>query len=745
MAIITVLTVLAVTVPLQVDEAHERGVYEQLHGRGRNTVSELDGKTLAVRVYADWKTAPNEFELVSLPIENKRVVIDPNASAVPFAVVVAGEDQQDEAVKARLGDYIGAWTVTKRFDLVSPFVEPPARLKPQWQFTDALGEPLPGATVAISVGEFGGLRIRLDRATLDDAGRLQWRALHGNLRMVYFTVSHPDYGHAEAVHHLGLNEEVVVPLVRTGTVAADRAIRGRVMAPSGRPVGGATIECSEVRTLGEGLINGLDNRSKGITDANGAFSFYMPNQVRRDRRGELIPPKSRYDVRIEAPKALGLLPYGEPIENGRESLIVLERGDRMRRFRFEDEDGEITDPARLERITVTLRRPDRRPLMLRHKDWKDGAALVPGTYEASMRGAGEECRFEPVEVTAESPDEVVFALPPAVTYYGRVVHGATGRPMAGAFVLAMHAVASDRRLCDLTRAEWDALHSLPTEPAADEPTLAPLRKMYAFTKVVRTDAEGVYTVTLEPEEEFYGFIAFERDFLAVMYRRSYLTPDEDRFAEVPPMKLFAAAKVLVEPMVDQEHVSIMPKWVIERQGRPAWVEDLLRLNDNRQSSLEYDRWLKPNLRQPVHIPAAVTLRLELETPYEEEFCSLPIPQPLYLMQGEVVDLGRFTLEPALPVQVRVVDSGGHALEGIPIRPLWVRDDGRHWGVPHITDEQGVSRFHVTPHSNGSFGVLYHGNGVNLKEIMEYRVGGWEDAEREFTFQISDEMLTYLLQ
>lgn len=745
-----ILAGILLTIPLQTDEAFSRELlrtYRESYVARQGAASDLDGKTLVLRLCTDWEDAPNEFSPLRIRFAGDRVTIKPGGATVPFLVVITPEDQEDEAVKAAFGDHIGVWTVTKELTLRLPFPRAPGRGRQQWQFVDALGESLAGATVEISLAEYRGPRIPVGRTTLDDTGRLAWRTLAGNLRMVYFTVSHPDYGCAEAGQFFGLDDTIILPLVRRDTPAAERAIYGRIVDPNGVPVAGAAIQCLNIRTLGEGLINSFDESRKGITDANGAFSFYMPNRKSRDDRGELIPPKSQYHVRIDAPKKLGLLPYAKPIENGRETLVVLERGDRVRRLRFEDLNGAIIDPAKLEAITVALRTPDRNVLMLHYDDWREGAPLMPGTYEASMRETSGELRFEPVEVTRDSPQEVVFKLPAGLTYYGRVVHGITGRPMPGAFVLAMTSTGSDMQLGELTAEQWDALHSLASDPPADDAALAPLHKMYGFTKLVRTDATGGYGVALEADETFYGFVVFERDYLAVMYRRHSLQADKDHFAEVPTMKLFPAATVLVETAADKEHLSIMPVWEIDKSSRPEWIAELLALDNGRESDLEYHRWLKPNARQPVPVPSGVSLQLKLQTPYDEEFCPILIPQTIHLTQGQTADLGQFTFERAIPVQVKVVDSSGRTFEGIPIRRAHVEPDGAtSWSVPHNTDEQGIARFHIVPNSIGSFGVLYHSNdGFHLKETLDYRVAGREDAGREFVFPLSDELLAHLLQ
>ncbi len=753
MMVATILTGLLFAIALRTDEAFvpepplPPAAGTVTREAQQDTSSEFDGKVLVVRMYADWENSPDEFELKSISLKGNQVVIEPDGASVSPVAVVVVEDQKDEAIQKAVGEHICAVAITKKLNLRLPLSHTPDREVRLWMFTDALGEPISDAAVEIWVTSYRGPRVRLARTTLDNAGRLTWKMLVGNLRTICFTVSHPNYGCAEVQGPFESARRLTVPLVRKGTPAAERAIHGRIVDPNGVPVPRATIDCPNVRTLGEGLVNGLGEPCKGITDANGMFSFYLPNRKGREDRGELIPPKSKYDVRIEAPRALGLLPYVEPIENGREVRIVLERGDRLRRFRFEDQNGRITDPPKLEAITVSLRRPDRLSLSLRYDDWKDGMLLPPGTYDAAMYTVHGECRFEPVELTRESPKEVVFKLPAGVTYYGRIVHGITGKPMPGAFVLAMSAVASDLRLWDLTAEQWDALHGLAGDPPANDAALDVLRKAYGFIKLVRTDAAGSYGIALEPNETFYGFVAFERDYLAVMHRKHEIKPGPDHFAEVPTIKLFPAATVFVETVVDKEFTSIMPIWEIAEESRPAWVADLLGIDDDRQSFLEYKHWVQPNARRPVPVPAGVSLRLKLEMPYDEEFCPILIPQEIRLAQGETADLGRFTLERAITIQVRVTDSAGQTLEGIPIRTLEIGPDGmQHWGVSHNTDEQGIVRFHVVPNSTGSLGVFYHDEKTGaLKETLDYEVRGPQDAGHEFVLKLSDEMVSLLLQ
>jgi hypothetical protein len=746
-----VLTVFVLALAVQTPEASLRRQAEatsparQVSGPWGNTARDLNGKALVIRMYRDARKAPSDFELQSVPFEGNQVIIKAG-QARSAAVIITGMDQKDKTVSDAVGGQIFAQALTGDLKLSFPMPQGVGQEEPFWQLTDALAEPLAGAVAEVwfmdRLTDRQDWRIRFGQTRLDSTGRVFLPGPRGNLSGISFTVSDPNYGCAQTDTVFASDHRLALPLVRKGTVAADRAIRGRVVDPNGMPVGGATIRCWNIRTLGEGLISGGDGRTVGVTDVNGEFSYYMPNRKARDDRGELIPSRSRYEVRIEAPKSLGLLSYTDPIENGQDTLVSLESGGRLRRFRFEDPNGEITDPVRLEYIQVSLQRPGHTVLVLLHEDWKDGARLPSGSCEAYLYGPqGGEVKFQSVQLAQQSPDVVVFRLPASTTYFGRVVQGITGQPMTGAFALAMNATCEER-LCDLGAGQWDALHRLPSNPLPNDAALNPLRKVYGFTRLVRTDAAGNYRIALAPTESLYGVVVFEQDYVAVMHPKHTLTLNADHSAEVPTIRLFPAATVLIQVAVDKEHASIMPKWEIDEQSRPAWVADLF----GRDSRLEYQAWMKPNTRLPVQVPANVSLRLGLSTPYDEEFCPILIPQVIRLAQGETLDLGSVRFERAISIQVKVVNAAGRPLEGIPVRMATQTDGMMCWSLPHNTDDQGIARFYGVPNTPSLLGVLYHGdNGKNLQETVECRLTGPQDTRREFVLKLSDEMLGRLLR
>ena len=714
-----------------------------------SSTRELAGRQLTIRVYNDWQKDRRSYKLISVPLSGFSVSFDAVREAFPgikdsAAVVVFGKQQKDKAMAAMIGDsfYAEPYVKGKQFSIPSP--NSGTKGSTEWAVTDALGLPFPKASVDVFVHgvshEYP--NIYLHTAKTDEQGQLEVPDLTGALRFFTFIISEPNYGVSLVDRYINEQRELIVPLVSRSTDAYERSIHGIVMDPEGNPVGGAVIECYNIRTLGEGLINALHGWSyKSLTDEKGAFSLYLPNENPRDDRGYLVPPKSQYQVRIEAPKELGLLPYVKPIENGREAMIYLERGSRFRTLIFEDANGPITDPKKLQYINLTINQSDGGRVSLRYDDFKDGGIFPPGEYHAVRLGM-DEFDFEPLTVNEQSPDELIFRLPEDILYYGQIVHGLTGEPMEGAFVIGYDSKAKGN-LSMITDQQWQALHALPDEPELTDPAVKPVCDIYGVKKIMRTDEQGRFQMSFLPGE-IYGFIAFDQDYLGLQHRRHALIPDENRQAEIPVMKLYPAATVLIELHTAATHISIWPRWIIDENENSVWVREFLATDDRRESMFTYDAWIEQNKAQSFHVPAGLNLRVKLDTPYDRQFTPIEIPRVIHLAQGQVLDLGRHEFRPALEVYVQVTNSQGRAIEGVPVRML-LRDSNT-WSVAHNTDESGIALFHVAPNSQGQFGVSYHEEGgLSLNETIPYNVGTNKDSGLQFTLQLSDEILDLLFK
>ncbi|MFB3891259.1 MAG: hypothetical protein ACE15C_04465 [Phycisphaerae bacterium] len=161
---------------------------------------------------------------------------------------------------------------------------------------DALGQPIAGASLtilhdndpsrtkplAVKTSTFGGATLPSD--WVEEAARLR--------------VAHPEYGQAEGFASIARPEgdkgpvftQFRVPLVQKDSAAFARALKGTVLGPDDKPVEGARIHCTVVRTPGEGLIQYHNRLPDVLTDAEGKFAIYVPDPNPRNERGKLIPP-----------------------------------------------------------------------------------------------------------------------------------------------------------------------------------------------------------------------------------------------------------------------------------------------------------------------------------------------------------------------------------------------------------------------------------------------------------------------
>src|SRR5262245_29822897 len=161
-----------------------------------------------------------------------------------------------------------------------------------------------------------------------------------------------DYGSARCqIQPVGGAGTLRFPLVRAGSEAQARALQGIVTGPDGKPVAGAVIHCDSVRTPGEGLISPAHPAGEALTDEEGRFTFYLPNENRDQQRGELIPLNSHYALLVSGPEGDSFFPFAGRFPNGEMAQIELPRPTRMHRLRFGAPDGgRLEDPEQLRQV-----------------------------------------------------------------------------------------------------------------------------------------------------------------------------------------------------------------------------------------------------------------------------------------------------------------------------------------------------------------------------------------------------------
>ena len=748
-AVFLPVSVAAKEVPIPTD------VFGSPGGPTRQKVEDLDGKDVMVRLYK-WQPDPPPFEKVSCQLTGDSIRLDFNDISDSI-VVVLGEDQKDKAAAKALGDRIYAQLYRKglRFSLSQAN-------KPNmwWTFTDALGTPIAGATVQIflCVTSHADPRGCLRKLSTGEKGRLKVPIPKASLKWFNLIVSHPEYGIALVEGHYLKRAGIVLPLVRAGTKADQRCIRGIVVDPEGNPVSGASIGCNRAYTLGGGQIIAVQPY-KVLSDELGAFSMYLPNKknLSHNDRGDLIPPKSKYDIKIEPPRGLGLLPYEGQIENGRHTTITLERGGYFHTFAFEDENDPITDLDQLKKITLFIQRENKPELRFGYSDWKDGGMFPLGTYKATIEKKWIEgyepkiwtpfrkYRFDPLEVTAGSGELLVFKSPGSFLCCGRVIDGITGEPIPGVSVIAKSSIYGTRNLCQITPEQWQMLHALSANPSADDENLAPLRKIYVFYEIVRADEDGWFEINFQPGGKYYGLVVFEENYLGVEYHKSTLKPDKDNRIEIGLIKLFPSAKVIIETSAETPagpgYPVIRHRWIIDKNDNPGWVSEFLSIEDDVEISFAY-RQRNQNRTLTFPVPAELNMQIELRASWDRRWCPLTIPQTINLQQGQTLNLGHWALQPAIKICVKVIDSAGEPVEGVPVKYMV---SGKSWSRVHNTDENGIAWLNVPPYSKGEFAISCWEEGLELKEGIAYEIGGEEDAGREFTMTLSDEMLYHLFK
>ena len=497
--------------------------------------------------------------------------------------------------------------------------------------------------------------------------------------------------------------------------------------------------------------------------------MYLPIEKDSDKHGSLVPLASKYFVNIEAPKALGLQHYMGDINSGEETIITMfpeGYGGYFHTFAFEDEFGPISDPIQLRKIEITIRQ-EKRMRSFGYDRWKDGAKFPPGTYRARMRG--EEClTFEPIQVTEDSPELLVFKAKAEdrIVYKGRVIHGLTGEPIPGAIVMKRPSL-SDVVTSDLNFEQVEAILSIGPELEPYDLIFGLLKENFKSTMMTRTNYNGDFQITLPKKEDGRpgDLIATQKDYLGAQQQFRYMVPidkksseavrfdefepDEDRYVKLPSMKLFPAGTVIVEPNIPgydpMEKYEIRFHWRISPEDKTPWLKEFRATpRESRGGSIFYKNKLQPNHIQSVYIAAGVEQTIKIFRRRETQWAPVVIPG-VKLRQGEILDLGRIDFKPNYKVAVKVIDSSSEPVEGVAVSCF--DEYGLYMGQKPITKENGIVMLYVPPHSKRRFVVTYFDESTrkNIHEGISYETAGQEDAGKQFTLRISDEMLYQLFK
>jgi len=736
------------------------------------TPPQLGGRKVAVRAYKDWQNHPETYENKNAMIFGRTVrfdFADVNDSAV---VVIVGQEQQDRQIKGLLGKFVYGWAYKQGLEFRLPKDTPADANHFCWTFIDALGNPMPNGAVQLYLMTQDRRRAFIDDGVADanarfttpfcvsgtDA-RLGVTRFGGTAHL--FVFSHPQYGTAETRIRgapKGHRATVTLPFVPSGSEAALRSTSGFVVDPNGVSVSGALVEPLAVSPPGARPIYRSGDYCVR-TNAQGSFTLYMLVAESNEKIGTFIPPNSRYSLRIIPPRGLGLLDLRTEVPSGKEKVITLERPQtRFHTFVFKNDAGTIQDLDTLRRIRVNIDRADKPGLSLKYDDWKTGGLFPMGTYTAYADiSPFVSYPFEPIEVSTDSPEQLVFSVPVEdKRYYGQVVDGTTGRPMVGAFVIDMRSTCTQLNLAMLTDADWNALRQMLDEPSKmtrpRREILKPVGDCYFFSKIVRTDANGWFDFTVPPKRDFAKVVVFQQNYLTFITDVRKCTREDKSSFRVPLTKLFPAATVVVEPWIEElDHdrsPSLWPECVFEKTNNPAWIDDLLAAwnveGATFMDDIRNDYALHINKKCTFPIPADLYLQIQLRPLYDdsEQWSPVTVAETLRLRQGQTLDLGRVQIPPTVVVWAQTLNSASLPVEGVPVIAV-----DRYGKKTSNTDENGIAVFRLPADSIGEFVVEYkegdEPDAPQLREAIPYGLMTPEDVNTVYTIQLSDRMLQSL--
>ncbi|MCY2931876.1 MAG: hypothetical protein NTV86_20755, partial [Planctomycetota bacterium] len=566
---------------------------------------------------------------------------------------------------------------------------------------DGLGEPIPDATIIlISPGSgtppltlttniFGGV-------TIPDMGnRSQFMVRFSHKRFGTASLTEPyRIPRAEAGGQRLPPTPLCVPLVAKDSPAYARSLRGQVVATDGKSIAGAEVSCRSIRTPSQGVIYASGPAPSVPTDDDGRFAIYMPRLNSPADRDSLIPLHAVYQVAVRAP-GVGAFPYTGEHDNAVPAVIQIMRPEHFHRFEFETVGGGRVRGPEADSASLIFRPTPSTGINLDSAYIREGGKLMPGFYFAQIGNL----EYLPVEVTKDSPEVLLFRLPPPKIFRGQVLDGATGKPMPGAF-LVTEMSETDQILATLKEADWTALEALPANPPANTPGLAALRSRYYFRSLHRTDDQGRYEVVVPPTDRVSGLTAFARDRLPCSYN-TYWRTWEDK-SPLPNLPLFPAARVTLESV--GQGSSITARWELDPEATPEWYGRLSAFLETPPAwaQIVQSRRLQANQPHTILVPAGVKLTLALHTPTDDSVCTARVAKPIQLPAGGSLDVGKVTFEPALAINVRVIGPDGKPVEGVLVRRMYL--PAETWARSSATDSNGLARFHVQKNSHGYFAV-----------------------------------------
>jgi len=535
------------------DEKSNVSFYEEESQTRRLAEQMLTGSKIVVRVYNNYHADQRAYKLLSVPLTGLSVSHSTVKEAYPDInksdiIVIVGRDQLDKTASAIIDNFVYADTYDHK---KSRSIWPSWSRIPDYKyllFTDALGDPIPGASVEIMLSH--NLRnseyIYLDKAVLDTQGRMKPLILSGSIFNLVFVVSHPKYGKAQ-VHNNYTNQDndrIVLPLVQLESEAAIRVVQGYVVDTQGYALEEMPVTYEYIRTPDDSQVRPYKGAYyRSITDEQGWFAMYIPTEKDGVLSKDLTPPETQYNLSITPPKSSNLHQYHNPgVIVGSQIMITMTAMNpdkHFRTFTFMDGPDIITETEELQKINITFLRGlgERVWTRLKYDQWKDGYYLQEGKLRADVTRWNQHFSFKPIQLTSESPEELVFKAGELIIYEGTVVKGKTGQPMPDVLVLVKRNYPRDG-FSELTDQQLQSLRARALSSYNEVPSGKELYE--CDDRVTLTDKNGRYQFVFKTglSERLGLFVALEKGCVAeepvsgIAHRLN-----DDGIAELPAIKL----------------------------------------------------------------------------------------------------------------------------------------------------------------------------------------------------------------
>lgn len=745
-----------------------------------NEWRQLDDETVNVRIYSNWQEDPADYTMTQVEIDNLAVRFDTLKDKGNAILVMMAEDQDHPLLRSLLGrlvyaapanpkpEQMTAWGPYTKipyydyFEMKRPDIEKRLAQGQQWSFQDADGNLMQDITVGFFISNSDGTQ-KIKIGDYKTHGPITRYVTTGFLNSISFIVSHPDYGCARTWAYQGNNvsDNLPLPVIKPDSDSAPFAVWGSIFDSQGNPAAGVKVSCETIKTPSKGVISLGWNYSDVLSDESGFFRYYRTpkNDEELVRFGQRIPFGSVYTLTFTSTDQ-AFEPFTMDVQNGQEARVQIpnkqEPDGNFHTFSFYLGSTKI-EPEELKYVTISIRQENGDTVELKADAFQGGQITPNGKYSALyLRNLPGRLpvieQFERIDVTDESPEELVFVIP-LQTFSGQIIHAFTNEPMEGVFV-AVQKRFSKQNFSIITDEQWTQLHALSSNPSIDDPVLMPLRQHWLISHIVRTNADGMFQI--ECPLKSATLVYFDKDYIGLKIHGTkgehVFQMNENNVLEIPTMKMYPAAKVTFE-YEGQDRLLFEPCWIIDRTNNPNWVHEFLN-NDNRHDRdfiydirLDFNNSAIPNEKnlRSIYVPADISLQVQLKTPTHQEYDDYTFPQTVTLSQGQTQDLGLFSFEKNIHLYVEVVDAQGVPVEGVTVHTYL--DTDNYYREPSISDQNGICEVMVPAHSSGKVSVTYKGElpGTLQHEVetILFKTQGPEDEGTTYTMRLSDEQLKLL--